>query len=658
MTQERTIGKRLRTKLLIWGSIAAASGAVVSVLTFFILYMVFTPSSVEDADVWERNRVFGFTFLDADGELMSRRGAFHGEILQLDDLPPYLPAAFLATEDRRYYEHGGIDPQSLARAFVVNFRAGRTVQGGSTITQQLAKNLFLTNDRTYSRKIKELFLALWLERHLTKDEILTLYLNRIYMGASTYGIDAAAQFYFGKSARDVTIAEAAMLAGLPKAPSKLAPTNNLDSAQQRAAIVLDNLVKNGHLTQGEVYAARANPAEPTKRENTDGQNYFIDYVTNEAHLLIGQTTSNIIIQTSLDPKLQRQAEQAVEERMSQNAEELGAEQAAAITMSPNGAVRAMVGGRDYFESQFNRAVQAERQPGSAFKPFVYLAALEMGEDLDSVWEDSPITIGKWSPSNYGNSYSGRVTMRKAFEDSINTVAVKISQKVEPENVVERAQRLGIESPLAAHPSIALGTAEVNLLELTSAYSTFANNGLSHPTYSILSIQTEDGVVLYEHQEQEAERVIDEDTAEAMTHLMYQVIYRGTGQAASLGDRPAAGKTGTSQEWRDAWFVGYTSDYVTGVWVGNDDATPTNRVVGGRLPAQIWRQIMTAAHADLQVVELPGAYPARDTHKMDEFVTFMNDLSRQFRRVDARSRRWTRDADDSPPKKKRKVFPWD
>ncbi|TNE57619.1 MAG: penicillin-binding protein 1A [Alphaproteobacteria bacterium] len=647
-----------KRKLLIYLGIGSAGAVALGVGMFFLLYQIFTPASIDDAQVWERNRVYGLTFLDKNGDVLDRRGGYHGEILEMKDLPPYLPAAFVATEDRRFYKHHGIDPQGLARAFWVNFRAGRTVQGGSTITQQLAKNLFLTNDRTYSRKLKELFLAIWLERHFSKDEILSLYLNRIYMGASTYGIDAAAKFYFGKSAREVSIAEAAMLAGLPKAPSRLAPTNNLASAQQRSLIVLNNLVKEGVLSQGDVYAARANPAVPVKRENTDGQNYFIDYITAEMQKKIGVPEANLVIHTTLDPSLQREAEKAVTEQMSANEEAMNVGQAAAVTLALDGSVRAMVGGRDYFDSQFNRATQAMRQPGSAFKPFVYLTALEMGEEPESVWEDSPITVGKWTPTNYSDGYAGRVTMRQAFEKSINTVAVKIAMKVGLDNVVERAERLGIAPPIETVPSLALGTKEVSVLELTSAYVPFANKGMSTDTHAITRIETDTGKVLFDYSAPEVRRLIDPKVDEAMTHLMYQVIYRGTGKNASLGSRPAAGKTGTSQDWRDGWFVGYTADYVTGVWVGNDDNSPTNHVVGGGLPARMWREIMLAANKDEKIVQMAGAVPARDTHNLEQFKTLMMSMSRDLRDVDASDRYFSRKRSEKPKKEKSKVFPWD
>lgn len=651
--------RAFKRKVILYGSLLIVASGVIATGTVFVAYWIITPDTLADANVWERNRVYGLQILDRNGDLLSRRGAFHGQIVQLQELPAYLPAAFIATEDRRFYQHGPVDPIGLVRAFWVNFRAGRTVQGGSTITQQLAKNLFLSSDRTYTRKIKELFLAIWLERHLSKDDILTLYINRIYMGASTWGLDAAAQFYFGHSAREVSVAEAAMLAGLPKAPSRYAPTNNLLSAQGRASVVLGNLVRVGILTAEQAKEARDNPATPQQRGDTSGQNYFIDFVAKEVQRLVGKQSVNLTVRTTLDPKVQRIAEKAVTANLEAQGEELNVGQAAAVTMGLDGSIRAMVGGRDYFESQFNRAVQAKRQPGSAFKPFVYLAALEAGEKTDGIWEDSPVVIGNWTPTNYSDQYIGRVTMREAFEKSINTVAAKIADKVGTVRVVQVAKTLGIESPLIAVPSIALGTEEVTLLELTAAYVPFATNGIAAKRHAVLrvTIDTGDpaasGEVLYTHPTAEPKRLIkNKQDAEDMNHLMYQVIYRGTGTRASLGERPAAGKTGTSQDWRDALFIGYTPQYVTGVWIGNDDATPTNRVTGGSLPAAIWKDIMSEAHRGLPIKQIAGGFPAVDGTRALEYKAFLDTLTADFRQVKP-NRRY------SPRKEEKKSyrFPW-
>lgn len=627
----------------------AVTLGIVGIASFILIYHLVTPASLEEANVWERNRTYGMIFYDMDGEEMTHRGAFQGDILNLDEMPAYLPAAFLAIEDRRFYRHGAIDPKGLLRAFWINFRAGRTVQGGSTITQQLAKNLFLSNDRTYSRKFKEVFLALWLEKHLTKDEILTLYLNRIYMGASTYGVDAAARLYFGKSAREVSIAEAAMLAGLPKAPSRFAPTNSLQNARARASVVLQSLLDTGVLTRSQVRWAEDNPPELADHGYSPGQNYFIDHIVNEIARLIGQPEQTIHVYTTLSQNLQETAESIVHDQTAQYSEDLNVSQAGMVVMEANGALRAMVGGMDYFESQFNRAAQAKRQPGSAFKPFVYLAALNEGIEIDSVWQDEPTRIGRWEPKNYSDTYSGRVTMRQAFERSINTVAAKIGQEVGIDKVVEQAHLLGIQSHLSANPSLALGTEEVSVLEMTGAYLAFANTGMSATPHAVIRITDEAGMPLYEFEEPEAQRLIDREIAVQMNHLMYQVIHKGTGKRASLGSRPAAGKTGTSQEWRDAWFMGYTPNYVAGVWIGNDDNSPMNRVTGGHLPAMIWKEFMEDAHAGMRAKEIPGGYPARDNVESDELREYLLGLSERLDRVKAGR------AIRSSKKKSR--FPW-
>jgi penicillin-binding protein 1A len=594
------------------------------------LYWLLTATPPTHAQLHEINRVPSVTLYDRHGERLAVRGAFHGDMLTLEEMPDYLPAAFLAIEDRRFYHHNGIDFRGLARALWVNLRAGRTVQGGSTITQQLAKNLFLTPERTLWRKIEELGYALWLERHLEKEEILALYMNRIYLGAGTYGVDAAARFYFDVSARDVTLAQAAMLAALPKAPSRFAPTSDLMLARARAETVLDALVDAGFASEGDVYAARVDPAAPMERAGLEGVQYFVDAVIAEAARHSGAPfPTDVIIHTTLDPKLQRQGEDAVVEALARDGESLDAGQAALIAMEPSGAVRAMVGGRSYGESQFNRATQARRQPGSAFKPFVYLAALEHGIRPEDVYWDEPIEVEGWAPRNYGGGFQGRVTVRQAVERSINTVAVRVSEEIGRDRAVEVAQRLGIRSPLEANRSIALGTSEVSLIELAGAYAAFAREGLAAEPHIITRIETERGEVLYERAPPEEHRVMERAHAHQMTNMLHQVMLTGTGRAARFGRWPAAGKTGTSQEWRDAWFIGYTAELVTGVWVGNDDDSPMARVAGGGLPAHIWRDFMSAAHEGRAIAALPGAHAVRDVAAHEDLRRFFNRLSSRF-----------------------------
>ncbi|MBN4046365.1 PBP1A family penicillin-binding protein [bacterium AH-315-P15] len=628
-------------RLTSYGAVLALSGFIF----LFLTYQLFTWRTPSHAELWQENRVPSLTIFDEEGTTLAIRGAFYGEILGLDDLPVHVAQAFLAIEDRRFYNHPGIDAWGLARATLANMRAGGVVQGGSTITQQVAKNLFLTPARTLRRKLHEVLLALWLERHLSKDEILTLYMNRIYLGAGTYGIDAAARFYFGKSARDLTLAEAAMLAGLPKAPSRYAPTTDLAQAQARAELVLENMVRARFIMREEADAAMAAPAEPVAFENTDGQQYFVDFVITEISALVGETERNLLVTTTLDRGLQALGEAQLTFRMERDGLGLDASQAALVTLAPDGAIRAMVGGREYAISQFNRAVQAERQPGSAFKPFIYVTALEAGYSPNSIMVDEPVEVGNWRPRNYNGRHIGPVPLADALSQSINSIAVQLSEEVGREEVIATAHRLGIRSELEPLPSIALGASEVTLLELTNAYLPFQSGGMGAARYAITEIRAEDGSVLYTREAPNPAPVIEAHLAAQMTDMLYQVVEGGTGAAADLGRREAAGKTGTTQDWRDAWFIGFTSDYVTGVWVGNDDASPMNHVTGGSLPAAIWRDYMAAAHEGLALSDLRRSGEIRrgdniDTHR--ELRNFLYRTADQFeetgRRIGGRRRR--------------------
>ena len=624
---------------------AGRRGALIGGIVFIVIGLGFAaaawvttllPEFPDRREIWEAGQGQSLVFLDRNRDLAAQRGAIRGDHLTPKDLPPYLVDAFLATEDRRFFRHGGVDPRGILRALVANIAAGRFVQGGSTITQQVAKNLFLSAERTAKRKFQELVLAVWLERQLSKDEILTLYLNRIYFGAGTYGIDGAARKYFGKSAREVTLAEAAMLAALPKAPSRFAPTVDLERAQDRAGHVLTDMVQAGVVSEDAVAEARANPAVPQPQTRDRPVNFFLDHVEEELADLLDTVapdySGDLLVTTTLDPAMEKLAAAALIARLDEEGEKSNASQGAIVALAHDGAVRAMVGGRSYAESQFNRAVHARRQPGSAFKPFVYLAALESGRQPTDIETDAPLTVGTWTPENYGRNYAGRVSLAQAFARSLNTVAVRVSEEVGREKVIDVAYRLGIHSDLAPVPSIALGTSEVGLLELTGAYGAFATQGLSVHPYLISKVETPGGGVLYERPPSEPERLVERETAEAMTHLLYQVMHSGTGRAANLGKRPAAGKTGTSQEWRDGWFVGFTGDYITGVWVGNDDDTPMNKVTGGGLPARIWKDFMVGAHEGLAMASLPGAYPARDPVATDSYRIFLGNLAGHLERA--------------------------
>ncbi|HMK80580.1 MAG TPA: PBP1A family penicillin-binding protein, partial [Xanthobacteraceae bacterium] len=570
-------------------------------------------------DDWLKKSELAVTFLDRFGNEIGSRGIRHNDAIPLEDYPDHLVKAALATEDRRFYEHFGIDPSGLARALSANARAGGVVQGGSTITQQLAKNLFLNNERTIERKVKEAFLAIWLETRLTKNEILKLYLDRAYMGGGAFGVDAAAQYYFNKSARDVNLAEAAMLAGLFKAPTRYAPHINLPAARARANTVLDNLVDAGFMTEGQVFGARRNPATPVDRRDDRVANYYLDYAFDEMKKLVATFPRSVhervfVVRLGLDVNLQREAENTVESMIRQYGNDYHAKQAAAVVLDLDGAVRAMVGGRDYGQSQFNRATDALRQPGSSFKPYVYATALMNGYKPTSIVVDGPVCIGNWCPHNYSNSYSGSMTLTQAITRSINVIPVKLSialgdgnPKLGRAKIMQTAQRMGIKTPLTDSPSLPIGAAEVNLLEHAGAYATFPNLGKSVTPHAILEVRSGNGEVVwrFDRDGKKPVQVLRPQVALDMIFMMNKVVEEGTARRAILDGIKAAGKTGTTNAYRDAWFMGYTGNYVCGVWFGNDDYSPTNRMTGGSLPAMTWHSIMAYAHQGAEIKPLPG-----------------------------------------------------
>ena len=545
------------------------------------------------------------TIQGADGRTLATRGDMGGVAVPIGELPKYLPQAFIAIEDQRFYSHFGLDPEGLARAFVTNLTSGRLRQGGSTLTQQLAKNLFLTQERTASRKIQELVLAGWLETKFSKAQILDLYLNRVYFGAGAYGVEAAAQRYFGKSARQVTLAEAAMLAGLVNSPSRLAPTRNLKGAQARAALVLAAMKQQGLISPEMAQAALARPAQLARPSAPDSMGYVADWVSDQIDTLIGELPGDVVVRTTIEPGLQEAAQKALTESLDKSGAKFGVGQGAVVSLDTNGAVKALVGGRSYAESQYNRAVTARRQPGSAFKPFVYLTALERGLTPDTVREDAPLQLKGWRPENSTHEYRGPVTLEQALALSLNTVSVRLALEAGPKAVVQTAQRLGIVSPLDPNPSIALGTSEVSVLELAGAYIPFATGGIGAAPYVIDTVKGADGRVLLRHEGSGVGRVIDPAYAAMMNRMMIQTLVTGTGRRADLPGWEAAGKTGTSQDYRDAWFVGYTARYVTAVWLGNDDSSPTKKASGANLPVEIWSRFMKAEHQNVPVAELPG-----------------------------------------------------
>ena len=593
-------------------AIGLAAFAAAGVVALLVALLAIRPAPPDLTAIWERQGEPSITILDQDDQLVMTRGARQAPIVPLAEMPPHLWQAFLSIEDRRFYEHGPVDPIGILRAISVNMQQKDVVQGGSTITQQLAKNLFLTPERTLVRKIQEAFIASWLEKHLSKDAILALYLNRVYLGAGNYGVESASRFYFNKSARDVTLAEAAMLAGLPKAPSRLAPTSDLPRAQERARTVLRAMVSAGFVSQDDIAGALKTPAVLNAAEAKDTANYFVDSVLDNLWEIAGQQDAagwrdqNLIVHTTFDPKLQLKAELAVLEVLDDKASTKNASQAALVCLDRMGAVRALVGGKSYTESQYNRATRARRQPGSAFKPFVYLAALERGETPYSTVEDAPLVVDGWTPKNYEGGYAGLVTYDEALRRSLNTAAIRVSESVGRQQVIDTARRAGIVSPIAPVPSLALGTAEVSLIELTSAYEPFFDDGYPHPPFFIRQVTTDQGAVLYRREDPAPSRAIAGRYAQMMTSMLEDVVQAGTGQGARLSSgQPAAGKTGTTSDYKDAWFIGYTPQLLTGVWVGNDDARPMEKVVGGALPAHLWRNFMDRALAGQEIVAFAG-----------------------------------------------------
>ena len=579
----------------LWGAIAAVG---------LIVWVGAHLPAIQSLEIPKRPPTIEITGID--GSVLAQRGEMAGANVALKDLPPYLPKAFIAIEDRRFYSHFGVDPWGIMRAAVANIVHHGVSQGGSTLTQQLAKNLFLTQERTLQRKLQEVELALWLERKHSKQEILELYLNRVYFGSGAYGVEAAAQRYFGKSAKNVTLAEAAMLAGLVKSPSRLAPNRNPEGAEARAQIVLAAMADAKFITEAQAKASIGHPAISVKPAGAGTVNYVADWIGEVLDDLVGQIDQSIVVETTIDPKLQSVAEAAVIDELAAKSVKFNVSQGALVAMTPNGAVRAMVGGRNYGESQYNRAVTARRQPGSAFKPFVYLTAIENGLTPETIRQDGPLDIKGWKPENFSHEYFGAVTLTQALAMSLNTVAVRLGLEVGPKNVVRTAHRLGISSKLDANPSIALGTSEVSVLEIVGAYAPFANGGFAVSPHVVNRIRTLEGKVLYMRQPDERNQVIEPRNVAMMNAMMQETLINGTAKKAEIPGWQAAGKTGTSQDFRDAWFIGYTANLVTGVWLGNDDNSPTRKATGGGLPVEVWTRFMRSAHQGVPVAAIPNS----------------------------------------------------
>jgi penicillin-binding protein 1A len=557
------------------------------------------------------------TILDDEGRLIARHGLTQGSMVPVAALPAYVPNAFIAIEDRRFRDHFGIDPIGLARAAIGNMIAGHVVQGGSTLTQQLAKNLFLDPNRTFRRKLQEATLALYLESRYSKDQILTLYLNRVYFGAGVYGIEAAAERFFGKPATKLTIPEAAMLAGSVKAPARYNALADPDASEARAQVVLRAMEDATFISDSQRADAQATRPRIVRDTGTPGSGYFADWVASKLEGYIAQSNEPLVVQTTFDLDAQAEAERAVTSGLSRDGDKLHASQAVLVAMTPDGAVRAMVGGRSYTQSPFNRATDASRQPGSAFKPFVYLAAFEHGHKPGDIMNDGPVDIHGWKPDDYEGHFEGPITLTRAFAKSSNAVAAQLTAEVGPRVVARTAKRLGITSPLEAVASLALGTSGVTPLELTAGYAPFANGGHAVEPFGIVSVKTRSGHVLYRHPRGPGEAVMSPANDAAMTALMVETVTTGTGKGARLADRPSAGKTGTTQDFHDAWFVGFSADLVCGVWIGNDDNTAMAHATGGTLPASIFKSFMEDAENGLPSKPLPGDVIAQESAPIAE-----------------------------------------
>lgn len=558
------------------------------VITFagWLLYCVLTLPDIDQAVA--RTRQPSTTITAENGNEVKTFGSVYSEVIRLNELPSYVPDAIISTEDRRFYAHFGFDIVAFTRAMLTNIFMGRYAQGGSTITQQVAKNLFLTSQKNIKRKTQELLLAFWLEHKFSKEQILTLYLNRVYLGAGTYGIEAASQKYFQKSSRDMNLLEAAIIAGMLKAPSRYNPIASAERAKARAKVVLQNMVNNDALTERQMKYALTLPVGEDKSYKVQGADYFADWVYREVNDYIGERDNDIYVYTTLDQKIQENAEKILREAVLA-AKNRNVSEGAVVVLNKSGEVKAMVGGIDYRKSQFNRAVTALRQPGSAFKTFVYLTALQNGWKREDRIDDVPLSIGKWKPENYDKKYYGSVTLDEALMKSLNLATVNLSESLSRKDIIRTAKKMGISTPVENTPSLALGTFEVKVIDMATAYSAIANGGYATWPHAIKEIYTRDGYQLYQREADTENRILDAGAVKDLTKMLEKVISQGTGRRAKIPGF-AAGKTGTTQDYRDAWFVGFTDEYVIAVWVGNDDNSPMKGVTGGTLPAEIWRKI--------------------------------------------------------------------
>lgn len=608
-----------RMRLAFSAALLAGVAGTLGIAAMMVYYTIVLPDPLT---LRHKERAPVIRILANDGSVLAERGTAH-DFMPIDMLPKLVTDAVVATEDRRFYEHWGIDPAGMTRAFFANLRAGRFAQGGSTLTQQLAKNLFLTHDRTIGRKVEELLLALWLEMKLTKSEILELYLNRVYFGAGAYGIESAAQRYFEKSARALTLPEAAVIAGLLKAPSKYAPTASPGAARARGRSVLRKMLDARYISEADerrAHAERVRFAEAKATKEPDGVEYAVDYALEKMPALLGAGHAEVVVETTIDAALQKRTHAIVTKKLAEQGERLETSQAAVVVLDVDGGIRALVGGRSYADSQYNRAVKARRQPGSAFKPFVYLAGLESGLTPETVVYDLPLSIEGWTPRNTTGRYQGAMPLRRALAESVNTVAARLQFDIGARRIADAARRLGIKSDLREDPSLALGTSEVTLLELTGSYGVFANGGSAIVPHIIRRVRMSSGRVLFAQGASRTEQVVLPVHVGAMNDMLNSALTGGTGRRAALVRHPAAGKTGTTTDFRDAVFVGYTAHYVAGVWSGNDNGKPMNKVMGGGLPAEIWREVMVHAHAGKAPLALPGLIRSPSSEAVAELAT--------------------------------------
>ena len=591
---------RISAKTLINTFLAGTACAYLSGMAVLAGFAVSAKDLPDPKKLWESNRPVSVQVLDRNGRDILVRGAAVERPVDLDTLPFHIPVTFLATEDERFRNHIGIDPRALLRALWQNIRARRYVQGGSTLTQQLTKNIFLTPEKTLSRKAQEMMLSVWLERDFTKNELLEMYLTRIYFGSGAWGLENASLRYFGKPASELSLAEASMLSGLLRAPSSLNPVASFERATKRQHVILDSMDAQGLLGENIAAAAKAEPITIHSPKDTEGAQYFVDWIWADLESRIGVPTQDIIVQTTLDIDAQAASQAALIEHLDP---ERGAKQGAIISLDGTGGVRALVGGLDYGQSQFNRATQAVRQPGSAFKPFVYLTALRAGKSPWDATIDAPITIDDWTPENFSEEHLGPITLNKALAKSLNTVAVSLGEEIGRDAVIATAEQLGLNN-LKPYRSLALGAQGHTPMEMAESYLPFANWGTKRDAHGILSISTADGTPLYDRIAPSAAVVLGAQELADMNHMLTEVVENGTGRRARIDGHMIAGKTGTTNDFRDAWFVGYAPDRVTAVWVGNDENTEMDEVTGGTIPAMIFKQAMTSQLTDAPAAKLP------------------------------------------------------